>query len=249
MTAPSAPPPSRPPSSPPSSPGSPRIVILTGAGISRESGLDTFRDPGGVWERVRLEDVATPDAFRRDPERVHAFYDARRAQLAAVEPNAAHRALAELERALPGQVLVVTQNVDDLHERAGTRALLHMHGRLRRVRCLRCDANPDWDGPTGDGAPCPACGAPALRPDVVWFGEMPHHMDEIEAALAGCDLFVSVGTSGTVYPAAGFVAIAARRARTIELNLAPSFSSDFDEHRAGPATELVPRLVRELLAA
>ena len=224
-----------------------RIVVLTGAGISRESGLDTFRDPGGVWERVRIEDVATPEAFQRDPERVHAFYDARRAQLHAVEPNAAHRALAELERVLPGRVLVVTQNVDDLHRRAGSQALLPMHGELRRVRCLRCDAAPDWDGPAAE-ASCPTCGADTLRPDVVWFGEMPLHLDAIEAALAECDLFVAIGTSGTVYPAAGFAATAAKRARTVEINLQPSFSPDFDEHRAGAATLLVPQLVAELTA-
>ncbi len=224
------------------------IVILTGAGISRESGLDTFRDAGGIWDRVRIEDVATPQAFARDPARVHAFYNARRAQLPGVQPNAAHLALARLERAFAGDVLLVTQNVDDLHERAGSTRLLRMHGALNRARCTVCHATPAWTGPTETDTPCPACGRAALRPDVVWFGEMPLHMDEIERALARCDLFVSIGTSGTVYPAAGFVTIAGERAETLELNLEPSdVSSRFDACRTGPATLLVPALVDELL--
>ena len=225
-----------------------RIVILTGAGISRESGLDTFRDAGGLWSKLRLEDVATPEAFARDPARVHGFYNARRAQLAAVEPNAAHRALARLECRLDGTVLVVTQNVDDLHERAGSRALLHLHGELRRVRCTACDARPEWHADTDATVPCPRCAAPALRPDVVWFGEMPMHMDRVEAALARCDLFIAIGTSGTVYPAAGFVARAARQADTVELNLEPApGSSRFGRSLHGPATSLVPEFIRDLL--
>ena len=224
-------------------------MILTGAGISRESGLDTFRDAGGIWSRVRIEDVATPEAFARDPARVHAFYNARRAKLAEVQPNVAHTALARLERELEGELLVVTQNVDDLHERGGTRALLHMHGELRRVRCTACGARADWQADTGAGIPCPSCGADRLRPDVVWFGEMPMHMDAIEAALERCDLFVSVGTSGTVYPAAGFVQLA-RHARTIELDLEPSRErSRFERSIQGPATVTVPELVAELLDA
>ncbi|TLU73810.1 NAD-dependent deacylase [Lichenicoccus roseus] len=223
-----------------------RIVILTGAGISQESGLHTFRDPDGLWSRVRIEDVATPAAFARDAARVHGFYNARRAQLASVHPNAAHVALARLEREFGGDLLVLTQNIDDLHERAGSTKLLHMHGELRRVRCTACGNNPRWDGDTGTDVPCPACGQHALRPDVVWFGEMPLHMEAIEAALAVCDLFVSIGTSGTVYPAAGFVD-AARRAQTIELDLAPDPASRFERSIEGFATNTVPHLVDELL--
>lgn len=223
-------------------------MVLTGAGISRESGLDTFRDAGGLWSRVRIEDVATPEAFARDPARVHAFYNARRAQLTSVQPNAAHRALARLERHLDGDLLVVTQNVDDLHEQGGSRKLLHMHGELRRIRCIACGARPDWRSDTGAGIACPSCGEARLRPDVVWFGEMPMHMEAIEAALERCDLFVSIGTSGTVYPAAGFVQLARGHARTIELNLEPSPGSKwFERAIQGDATVIVPELVRELL--
>ena len=224
-----------------------RIVILTGAGISRESGLDTFRDEGGIWSQVRIEDVATPEAFARDPARVHEFYNARRARLADVQPNAAHAALVRLERQHEGELLIVTQNVDDLHERAGSRSLLHMHGELRRVRCTACDASPDWNADTGVSTPCPSCGLATLRPDVVWFGEMPMHMETIEAALDRCDLFVSIGTSGTVYPAAGFVRIASRHAHTIELNPEPTGGSEFEQYVMGPATLVVPELVRDLL--
>ncbi|MCQ8277268.1 NAD-dependent deacylase [Acetobacteraceae bacterium KSS8] len=224
------------------------IVILTGAGISRESGLDTFRDPGGVWDKVRLEDVATPDAFRRDPNRVHAFYNARRAQLNAVEPNAAHRALGELDRAWTGDLLLVTQNIDDLHERGGSQRLLHMHGTLRHVRCLGCAAVSPWLEAADTETPCPVCGQATLRPDVVWFGEVPLHMDAIMDALSVCDLFVSIGTSGTVYPAAGFVELAGRQADTLELNLEPSGGGAFDRSLSGPATELVPRFVADLLS-
>ncbi len=224
------------------------VVILTGAGISRESGLDTFRDPGGVWDRVRIEDVATPEAFRRDPDQVHGFYNARRAQLNAVEPNAAHRALADLDAAWDGDLLLVTQNVDDLHERAGSRRLLHMHGTLRHLRCLGCGVLLPWLEAADMQTPCPACDQKALRPDVVWFGEMPLHMDAILDALAVCDLFVSIGTSGTVYPAAGFVDLAGRHADTLELNLEPSGGALFDRSLSGPATELVPRFVADLLS-
>ena len=230
----------------------PSIVILTGAGISRESGLATFRDADGVWAKVRLEDYATPEAFERDPARVHGFYNARRAQLRepAVQPNAAHLALAELDRRWPGPLLLVTQNVDDLHERAGSRRLLHMHGELMRARCRRCRAVHPWEGELSTTTPCPACGrSGGLRPHVVWFGEMPLGMGAIETALESCELFVSLGTSGNVYPAAGFVAEVRARARTVELNLEPSSGSRlFDEARHGPATELVPEFVAELLA-
>jgi NAD-dependent deacetylase len=230
----------------------PAIVVLTGAGISAESGLTTFRDAGGIWSRVRIEDVATPEAFVRDPARVHAFYNARRRQLAdpAVQPNAAHRALAALEAAWPAPFLLVSQNVDDLHARAGSRKLLPMHGALRRARCLACGETVPWDGDLGVEIPCPACGrAGRMRPDVVWFGEMPRGMDAIEAALDGCGLFISIGTSGQVYPAAGFVAAVKGRARTMELNLQPSDGTPlFDEARHGPATEVVPGFVDELLS-
>jgi NAD-dependent deacetylase len=230
----------------------PSLVILTGAGISAESGLATFRDAGGIWAKVRLEEVATPEAFARDPARVHAFYNARRAQLAdpAIVPNAAHRALAELDARWPGELLLVTQNVDDLHDRAGSGRLLHMHGELMKARCLRCEEVMPWTGELSTATPCPACGkAGGMRPDIVWFGEMPMHMDAIGRALEGCDLFVAIGTSGQVYPAAGFVAEVRGRARTVELNLQPSGNATiFDEVIAGPATEVVPRFVEDLLA-
>lgn len=230
------------------------IVVLTGAGISQESGLDTFRCAGGVWSQVRLEDVAAPEGFARDPDRVHAFYNARRAGLltAAVEPNPAHLALARLEREWPGEVLVVTQNIDDLHERAGSRTLIHMHGELLKVRCRRCAVPFEWRSDLGTATPCPDCGQTGmLRPHVVWFGEMPLDMERIGAALDRCALFVSIGTSGSVYPAAGFVAEVRRggRARTVELNLEPSDGASlFHEARHGRASELVPALVDELLA-
>jgi NAD-dependent deacetylase len=229
------------------------IVVLTGAGISRESGLATFRDAEGIWARVRIEDVATPDAFARDPAQVHAFYNTRRAQLRdpAVIPNAAHRALAELERRWPADVLIVTQNVDDLHARAGSRRLLQMHGALTRARCLHCAAVMDWAEDLSTVTTCPRCGTTGgLRPDIVWFGEMPMHMDAIEAALGDCGLFLSIGTSGNVYPAAGFVAEVRGHARTVELNLEPSQGSAlFDEAIHGPATGIVPAYVARLLKA
>jgi NAD-dependent deacetylase len=226
------------------------IVVLTGAGISAESGVPTFRGPDGLWEGHRVEDVATPEAFRRNPVLVQRFYDERRAALAGVEPNAAHRALARLDAEWPGDLLLVTQNVDDLHERAGARRLLHMHGELQRALCTGCGAAPAWTGTLCDGPACPRCDARALRPDIVWFGEMPYHMPEIEAAIAGCDLFVSIGTSGAVYPAAGFVSLAAAAgAQTLELNLDPSAGTPlFDAARHGPAGTLVPAFVAELLA-
>lgn len=229
-------------------PAPPNLVILTGAGISAESGLATFRDAGGIWSRVRVEDVATPEAFARDPARVHAFYNARRAALAGAVPNAAHHALARLEQAWPGGFLLVTQNVDDLHDRAGSQPL-HMHGELRRARCLACGAGHRWEADLSDVTPCPACSAARLRPDIVWFGEMPMGLDRIDAALDGCGLFVSVGTSGSVYPAAGFVAEVQGRARTVELNLEPSEGAAlFDEAHHGPATQVVPAFVDRLLA-
>jgi len=225
------------------------IVILTGAGISAESGLATFRGPDGLWEGHRVEDVCTPEALARDPLLVHRFYDERRAKLAEVAPNAAHQALAALDAAWVGDLLIVTQNVDDLHERAGARRLVHMHGALNSALCAACGKAAPWSGALSPGTACAGCAAPRLRPDIVFFGEMPYEMDRIYDAIAEADLFVSIGTSGAVYPAAGFVQTAREAgARTIELNLEPSAGSAlFDESRMGPATRLVPDLVRELL--
>jgi NAD-dependent deacetylase len=228
------------------------IVVLTGAGISRESGLHTFRDADGIWARHRIEDVATPEAFARDPEAVHAFYNARRRGLldSAIQPNAAHRALAELEQRWPGPVLLVTQNIDDLHERAGSRNLIHMHGEILKARCTACGSVRPWRDDLSTDLPCPACAnAGGMRPDVVWFGEMPLAMDRIYEALADVELFISIGTSGAVYPAAGFVAEArAAGAHTVELNLEPSEGAQhFAEARHGPASEIVPAYVQELL--
>jgi len=229
----------------------PGIVILTGAGISRESGLATFRDADGLWAKVRIEDVATPEAFARDPARVQGFYDARRAQIRdpAIQPNAAHRALAELDATWPGEFLLVTQNVDDLHDRAGSRRLLHMHGELAKARCLACGTVQAAPATLAEGPACTACGKARLRPHIVWFGEMPFEMERIYDALGRCGLFVSIGTSGNVYPAAGFVAEVRNRARTVELNLEPSEGARlFDEARHGPATRLVPDFVAALRA-
>ncbi len=231
------------------------IVILTGAGISKESGLDTFRDAGGVWTRVRLEDVATPEAFRRDPETVQAFYNERRRGLLnhEVRPNAAHEALARLEREWDDEVLLVTQNIDDLHERAGSGAPLHMHGELLKARCQDCGAVHVRHEDLGVGVDtCAACGSTGrLRPHVVWFGEIPLEMDRILEALARCRLFMAVGTSGTVYPAAGFVAEVERlrRAHSVELNMEAGHSASlFRDVQEGPATRLVPAYVERLLA-
>lgn len=237
------------------------IVLLTGAGVSAESGVPTFRTKGGTtyWEVYeddlvpkyhRVEDVCTPEALAADPELVHRFYDLRRAALAGVSPNAAHEALARLDREWSGELLIVTQNVDDLHERAGATRMLHMHGALKSALCAACAARSDWAGDLPPGTACPACAAPRLRPDIVFFGEIPYHMDRIEAALAQADLFVSIGTSGAVYPAAGFVRMAsAYGAATLELNLDRSEGSGwFDESRLGPAGQLVPQWVDEMLS-
>lgn len=224
------------------------IVILTGAGISAESGIGTFRDAGGLWEQYPIEQVATPEGFAADPNLVHRFYNDRRANAATAEPNAAHRALATLEQEHTGDLLLVTQNVDDLHERGGSQNVLHMHGALNRATCAACFHK--WAAPAlmHPDDPCPSCTAPATRPDIVWFGEIPHGMHVIEAALQAADLFVSIGTSGTVYPAAGFVQSArAMGIETVELNMEVS-SGLFNESRNGPATELVPAWVAEVLA-
>ncbi|MAM62800.1 NAD-dependent deacylase [Maritimibacter sp. UBA3975] len=226
------------------------IVILTGAGISAESGLGTFRDEDGLWTKYDLNEVATPEGFARNPALVQDFYNARRANCRGASPNAAHHALGRLVAARPDTV-VVTQNVDDLHERGGVTDVIHMHGELFRALCAACDHR--WDAPEemSVSAPCPACGAPATRPDVVWFGEMPYHMERIFDALERATLFVAIGTSGSVYPAAGFVGEArANRVETLELNLEPSdVGGQFDAGRYGPASEIVPLWVDEVLGA
>jgi NAD-dependent deacetylase len=225
------------------------IVILTGAGISAESGISTFRDEGGLWANHRIEDVATPEGFKRDPKLVVYFYNERRAQAATSAPNPAHEALARLEAEHKGDLLLVTQNVDDLHERGGSNHVLHMHGALNSALCASCEHR--WPAPMkmAVGDACPNCAAPMTRPDIVWFGEMPYQMDRIERALAQADLFVAIGTSGNVYPAAGFVQMAAHYgAHTIELNLEPSaVVSQFAETRFGKAGETVPAWVAEAL--
>jgi NAD-dependent deacetylase len=228
------------------------IVILTGAGISAESGIRTFRASDGLWEDHRVEDVATPEAFERDPRLVHKFYNERRNQLLSepIKPNEGHFSLSELEQRFPGEVLIVTQNIDNLHERAGSQNLLHMHGELLNLRCkdsgvvypVKVDSQPE--------DLCHCCGSSGnLRPDIVWFGEMPMYMEKIYAALEQCDLFISIGTSGHVYPAAGFVEVAnASGALTVELNLEPSrVESAFDHRIYGPASEVVPEFVKDIL--
>lgn len=226
-----------------------KIVILTGAGISAESGLGTFRAEGGLWAQHRIEDVATPEGFARDPKLVMDFYNARRAQAAEAEPNTGHLALAQLEAEFDGDVIVVTQNVDDLHEKAGSKRVMHMHGALKGALCAACDHR--WAAPLvmGVGDTCPDCGAPTARPDIVWFGEMPYDMEEIFDHLAEADTFVSIGTSGNVYPAAGFVSEARRYgAHTMEFNLEPSATgSQFDDIRIGPATQTLPAWVADIL--
>ena len=226
-----------------------QIVILTGAGISAESGLGTFRDEGGLWAQHRIEDVATPEGFARDPALVHRFYNMRRAEAARAAPNPAHDALARLQRDWPGKVVIITQNVDGLHEKAGAN-VLHMHGALATALCAACGHR--WDSPAemAPGDPCPVCHRAAARPDIVWFGEMPYHMDEIEDHLLACDLFAAIGTSGQVYPAAGFVREARNAgARTVEMNLRDSDTSHaFDDHLVGPASRIVPEWVDGLLA-
>jgi NAD-dependent deacetylase len=230
-----------------------RVVVLTGAGISAESGIRTFRGADGLWEGRRIEDVAAPAGFRRDPETVYRFYNDRRRQLLRPEirPNAAHEALARLEQALGDDFLLVTQNIDDLHKRAGNARILPMHGELRKARCDACRTISDWDGDFDGATLCPACGkAGGLRPHVVWFGETPLYMDEIFERLSSCDIFAAIGTSGHVYPAAGFVDLAkAAGARTVELNLEKSqVHNTFDTARYGMATQIVPEWVFEVLA-
>lgn len=231
------------------------VVILTGAGISAESGLATFRDAGGVWAKYDYREVATPEGFARNPLLVHQFYNHRRAEVQKVAPNAAHFALAELQAHYADRgckLTLVTQNVDNLHEAAGSENVVHMHGELLRYLCARCGGSGAWTLDLSTDVPCPDCGRTGgMRPDVVWFGEMPYHMDSIADALDGADLFISIGTSGNVYPAAGFVAQAYEAgAHTIELNLEPSEGAHmFKERINGPASQIVPAFVRKLLEA
>ena len=229
-----------------------RIVILTGAGLSAESGLGTFRGTDGLWDTYDLEEVATPEGFARNPVKVHDFYNMRRGWLKQAKPNAAHFALARLEHEHKGDVLTVTQNIDGLHKAAGSTHLIHMHGELGRARCARCGTSMPWAEDLSLSTACPGCHkAGFMRPDVVWFGEMPLEMERIAEALSCCDLFVAIGTSGTVYPAAGFVAEALTAgAHTVELSLDPSEGASlFAERRYGPATEVVPAYVKMLLNA
>lgn len=228
-----------------------QITILTGAGISAESGIATFRDPNGIWARHDPMDLATPEGFARDPDRVHAFYNDRRANARGAQPNAAHFALARLERALPGRVTLITQNIDDLHERAGSRAVLHMHGTLEGARCAACDHHFAAPLVMATQDPCPACGKPATRPDIVWFGEMPFFLDESAELLDTADIFAVIGSSATVWPAAGFVDRARDAgAQTVELNLEPSARyGAFESHHPGRASLSVPLWVEALLAS
>lgn len=229
-----------------------RIVVLTGAGLSAESGVPTFRDRSGIWAQYDYREVATPEGFARNPARVHEFYNRRRKAHAAVTPNAAHAALARLEREFPGEVWIVTQNVDELQEQAGCQNLIHMHGEIYKALCAACGTRRAWRDDLSEETSCPGCGRMGgMRPDVVWFGEIPYHMERIRALLEEADLFISIGTSGNVYPAAGFVAEArANGAHTVELNLEPSEGrSMFAEAIHGPATVVVPAYVATLLGA
>lgn len=226
------------------------IFILTGAGISAESGIDTFRASDGLWENHRIEDVATPEGFARNPKLVQDFYDMRRAAAARAQPNPAHQALARLAQAGRHRVTLVTQNVDDLHERGGSPDVIHMHGTLNGALCAACGHR--WPAPAtmSPKADCPACGHPTARPDIVWFGEIPYFMDRIDAALSDADLFAAIGTSGQVYPAAGFVQAARGLGiPTVELNLEPTASGLFSRVIPGPAGQTVPLWVDELLTA
>jgi len=231
---------------------SPSLVILTGAGISAESGLATFRAADGLWEGHRVEEVASPEGFEKNPELVLNFYNARRAQLSegTVGPNAAHFALTKLEQEWPGKFLLVTQNIDDLHQRAGSKQLVHMHGELNKARCSQSGQVLDWLDAINLGTACNCCDpAHQLRPHVVWFGEVPLGLEDIYASLANCDVFLAIGTSGWVYPAAGFVGCLPRGSLTIEVNLSSTQTSPaFREHYVGPASEKVPEVVKRLLS-
>ncbi|WP_027709558.1 Sir2 family NAD+-dependent deacetylase [Zooshikella ganghwensis] len=227
------------------------VVVLTGAGISAESGIRTFRASDGLWEEHRIEDVATPDGFRRNPTLVHDFYNARRQKLLSPEItyNAAHKALAAFEQRFSGKYLLVTQNIDDLHERAGSQQVVHMHGELLKSRCEGCGEIFSYLEDLQMTTPCPCCQLSGhLRPHIVWFNEIPLALDAIYSALTSCDLFVAIGTSGNVYPAAGFFQEASHHgAHTVELNLEPSVSGSlFKEQHYGPASEVVPRFFAEI---
>ncbi len=233
------------------------LVILTGAGVSAESGVPTFRADDGLWMGHRIEEVATPEAFARDPALVQDFYNRRRRQLAEVEPNAAHHALADLAARWEGDFLLVTQNVDDLHDRAHAQTapargfeLVHMHGELLKAHCTRTGRVCDWPGDLAAHEPSPHHPQGRLRPHIVWFGEMPFMLERINAAIAACDLFVSIGTSGEVWPAAGLVQQARfAGARTVEINLAPTMGRRlFDDGLYGPATQMAPAFVDRLLS-
>ena len=232
-----------------------KIVVLTGAGISQESGLDTFRDANGIWAKYNMEEVCTLEGFKKNPEKLHEFYNQLRSNLPKYLPNAAHIALAKLEQAvlkkeIEAELVLITQNIDDLHERAGSRFLYHMHGELYKIRCTTCDRRMEWHKSCFPYTSCPYCHAVTLRPDIVWFGEMPYYMQEIGRALSDCNFYVATGTSGVVYPAARFVNEVQGRAKTIELNLEHSMgTSNFDESWQGSATELVPEFVNYLLNA
>ena len=231
------------------------IVVLTGSGISAESGIATFRDKDGIWAQYNIEEVATPEAFARRPQKVHDFYNLRRRGLKGVEPNKAHFALARLERehlAMTGRTFhIITQNVDNLHEAGGARNVIHMHGELLRGKCAQCEAHFDWADDMSTAEACPGCKkAGGVRPDIVWFGEMPYHMERIAQLVHASDLFVSIGTSGTVYPAAGLVGLARRggRSHTVELNLEPSDGASlFHEAIQGKAGDVVPAFVERVL--
>ena len=225
------------------------VVILTGAGISAESGLGTFRDKDGFWANIDLAEVATPEGFASNPEKVHEFYNARRAGVLNAKPNAAHLALARLESEFDGTVVVITQNIDDLHHRAGSRKVLHMHGEILKGLCVSCGNKWEVRESTSSADMCPHCGGGPTRPDVVWFGEIPYHLDEIDELIGDADIFAAIGTSGQVFPAAGFAHQArSGGARTVELNLVPTeLSREFDDFDFGPATRLVPEWVDRLL--
>jgi len=228
------------------------IVVLTGAGISAESGIRTFRASDGLWEDHHIEDVASPQGFIRNPGLVHNFYNMRRQQLLnGIQPNAGHKALARLQQSFPGTVTLVTQNIDNLHELAGSPEVIHMHGELLKSRCSRSNRQWPCDTDINNQSICPCCNLPGtLRPHVVWFGEMPLQMDVIYRELENCDLFLSIGTSGNVYPAAGFFQVARMAgAVTVELNLeASANAAEFDYRDYGPATEILPKFVEQLLS-
>ena len=224
------------------------IVISTGAGISAESGIKTFRDQNGLWENHNIEEIATPEGFERNPSLVHQFYNKRRSQLKNVKPNAAHLALAELEKKWNGDFFLITQNVDDLHHRAGTKKMFSIHGELKKARCVDCKVSFSWEDDLGVESECPGCQQKnCLRPDIVWFGELPYFMDQVYEKIADCQLFIAVGTSGNVHPAAAFSQHAIN-AHKIEVNLQPSLvAASFDEVIVGPATEKIPELVNAIL--